>query len=153
VLAHLTGWPMPVPTPAALAALRAQPARLTECAASHAIDAAVAARPGIARPASLAAHVAAAIRARTACSAWLCLPDEPEWLLGGEVTDDVVFGVARPSALEAAGTLHSLSGTFIDCRWPSSYLPGERSPDVRADGPDRKNRDPIRPSCTDQSCE
>jgi uncharacterized protein len=128
VLAHLTGWPMPAPTPAALAALRAQPARLTECAVSHAIDAAVAARPGIARPASLAAHVAAAIRARTTRSAWLCLPDEPEWLLGAEVTDDVVFGVARPSALEAAGTLDCLSATFIDCRWPSSYLPGGGPP-------------------------
>ncbi|MGH3297825.1 MAG: ATP-binding protein [Trebonia sp.] len=124
VLAHLTGWPMPVPTPAALAALRAQPVRVAECAASHALDAAVAARPGIARPASLAAHVAAAIRARAARSAWLCLPDEPEWLLGTEVTDDVVFGVARPSALEAAGTLDSLSENFIDCLWPSGYLPG-----------------------------
>jgi hypothetical protein len=64
VLAHLTGWPMPVPTPAALAALLAQPARLAQCAVSHAIDAAVAVRPGIVRPAALATHVAAAIRAR-----------------------------------------------------------------------------------------
>ena len=47
VLAHLTGWPMPVPTPAALAALREQPARLAQCAASHAVDAAVAVRPRI----------------------------------------------------------------------------------------------------------
>jgi DNA helicase HerA-like ATPase len=122
VLAHLTGWPMPVPTPAALAALRAQPARLAQCAASHAIDAAVAARPGIARPAALAAHVAAAIRARAERSAWLCLPDEPQWLLGAEVTDDIVFGVARPSPLEAAGTLDSLPETFIDCQWPCGYL-------------------------------
>ncbi|HET6187037.1 MAG TPA: ATP-binding protein [Trebonia sp.] len=122
VLAHLTGWPMPVPTPSTLAALRAQPARLAECAASQAIDAAVAARPGIARPAALAAHVAAAIRARAERSAWLCLPDEPEWLLGAEMTDDAVFGVARQSALEAAGTLDSLAATFIDCQWASYYL-------------------------------
>jgi hypothetical protein len=123
VLAHLTGWPMPVPTPSALAALRAQPARLAQCAAAHAIDAAVAARPKIARPASLAAHVAAAIWARTDRSAWLCLPDEPEWLLGAE-TDDTALGVARPSALEAAGTLDSLAETFVDCQWAYAYLPG-----------------------------
>jgi DNA helicase HerA-like ATPase len=128
VLAHLTGWPMPVPAPAALAALRAQPARLAQCAASHAIDAAVAVRPGIARPAALAAHVAAAIHARAGCSEWRCQPDEPEWLLGAEVTEDVVFGVARPSALEAAGTTDALPEMFIDCQWPCSYLPGGRPP-------------------------
>jgi DNA helicase HerA-like ATPase len=128
VLAHLTGWPMPVPTPGALADLRAQPARLVQCAVSHAVDAAVAVRQGIARPAALATHVAAAIHARADCSAWLCLPDEPEWLLGAELTDDAVFGVVRPSALEAAGTLDALSETFIDCQWPCGYLPGGRPP-------------------------
>jgi DNA helicase HerA-like ATPase len=128
VLAHLTGWPMPVPTPAALAALRSQPARLVECAVCHAVDEAVAARPVIARPAALAAHVAAAIRARAADSAWLCLPDEPQWLVGAQVTDDVGFGVARPSALEAAGSVDTVAETFIDCQWPSMYLPGGRPP-------------------------
>jgi DNA helicase HerA-like ATPase len=122
VLAHLTGWPTPVPTPAALAALRAQPTRLAQCAASHAIDAAVAARPGMGRPAALAAHVAAALRARAERSEWRCRPDEPEWLLGAEVTEDVVFGVARPSALEADGMLDGLPEVFIDCQWPSRYL-------------------------------
>ena len=126
VLAHLTGWPMPIPTPAALSALRAQPPRLAQCAISHAIDAAVAARPAIDRPAALAAHVAAALRARGETSGWRCGPDEPEWLLGTEVTESAVFGVARPSALEADGTLDTLSETFIDCQWPASYLPPER---------------------------
>ncbi len=82
----------------------------------------MAARPGIARPAALAAHVAAAIRARTERSAWLCAPDEPEWLLGTEVTDDILFGVVRPSPLAAAGTLDSLAEAFVDCQWPSMYL-------------------------------
>ena len=82
VLAHLTGWPMPVPAPGALAALRARPARLTQCAVAHVVDAAVAARPGIARPFALAAHVAAAIQARAERSEWVCLPDEPEWRFG-----------------------------------------------------------------------
>jgi hypothetical protein len=37
-------------------------------------------------------------------------------------------------------------------RMTDSYLPGERPPvlpDVRAAGPDRKNRDPISPARTD----
>ena len=122
VLAHLTGWPMPVPTPAALAALRAPLARQTQCALSHAIDSAVAARPGIARRAALAAHVAAAVRARVECSEWQCQPDEPEWLLDTEVTEEVIFGVVRPSPLEATGTLTGLREIFIDCQWPSEYL-------------------------------
>jgi DNA helicase HerA-like ATPase len=122
VLAHLTGWPMPVPTPATLAALRAQPARLSQCAVSHAIDLAVAVRPGIAQPTALAAHVAAAIRARAESSAWRCEPDEPEWLLGAEMTEDVVLGVVRPSALEDTGALDGLPDVFIDCHWPANYL-------------------------------
>ena len=122
VLAHLTGWPMPVPVPALLDAVRSLPTRLAQCAGSHAVDAAVAVRPGLVRPAALAAHVAAAIRARTEGSAWLCLPDEPEWLLGQEVTEEIVFGVVRPSALEAAGALDAVAGAFIDCEWPSGYL-------------------------------
>jgi hypothetical protein len=127
VLAHLTGWPMPVPTPAALAALLAQPARLAQCAVSHAIDAAVAVRPGIARPTALAAHVAAAIRARAERGEWRCLPEEPEWLLGTELTENVVFGVVRPSALEAARAADMLREAFIDCQWPAVYLAGEGS--------------------------
>ncbi|HXT89522.1 MAG TPA: ATP-binding protein [Trebonia sp.] len=112
VLAHLTGWPMPVPTPSVLAALQAQPARLAQCALSHSIDAAIAARPDIACPAALAVHVAAAIGARVAGAAWQCQPDEPEWLLGPKATQ----------ALELSGTLDGLPEAFIDCQWPSLYL-------------------------------
>jgi hypothetical protein len=128
VLAHLTGWPMPVPTPAALAALREQPARLAQCATSHAVDAAVAVRPRIGRPGAFAVHVTAAIRARAERSEWWCRPDEPEWLLGAEVTEDVVFGVVRPSALEAAGMMDALPEAFVDCLWPATYLPRGRPP-------------------------
>jgi uncharacterized protein len=122
VLAHLTGWPVPVPAPAALAALRAKPARLAQCALGHAVDAAVAVRPAIARPAALAVHVTAALRARAESSAWGCRPDEPEWLLGAEVTEDVALGVVRPSVLEVTGTPGSLQDAFIDCQWPSEYV-------------------------------
>ena len=114
VLAHLTGWPMPVPAPSALAALRARPPRLAQCALSAAIDTAVGARKEIARPAALAAHVAAAISARVESAAWQCRPDEPEWLLRPQAAQ----------ALEVNGTLDGLAEAFIDCQWPSLYARG-----------------------------
>jgi len=122
VLAHLTGWPMPVPKPAVLARLRELPARVSQCATSHAADAAVAARPGVPEPGALAAHAHAAIRARADRNQWLCPQDEPRWLLPGPVTEAMAFGVARPSAIERAGPLATLLGEFIDCRWPVQYL-------------------------------
>jgi uncharacterized protein len=116
VLAHLTGWPMPVPTPQALSALRARPLRLTQCALSQAIDKAVAAPAStasaeIARPGALAVHVAAAINARIADGAWQCEPDEPQWLLTPQAAQ----------ALEVSGALDGLPDTFIDCQWPHLY--------------------------------
>ena len=123
VLAHLTGWPTPVPRPATLAAITALPARVRQCALSHAADAAVAARAAvIGHPAALAAHVCAAVTARLERSEWLCQPDEPQWLLAGPVTEEAAFGAARPSAIEGAGPLPGLLDAFIDCRWPEQYL-------------------------------
>ena len=109
VLAHLTGWPTPVPGRPRSAAITALPARVRQCALSHAVDAAVAARAAaIADPAALAVHVGAAITARLERAEWLCQPDEPQWLLAGAVTEDVAFGAARPSAIEGAGPLPDL---------------------------------------------
>ena len=130
VLAHLSGWPMPVPTPARLAEFRQLPIRLSQCAISLAVDAAVAARaaaidtaaPIEATPTALAAHACAAIRARAERDQWLCRPDEPQWRTAGAVTETVAFGAARPSVIEAAGSLTALLGAFIDCRWPVPYL-------------------------------
>ena len=67
---------------------------------------------------------------------WLCQPDEPQWLLAGAVTEDVAFGAARPSAIEAAGPLAGLLAGFIDCRWPERYLqaPGVTDRGVTAGG-------------------
>src|SRR5215831_18356595 len=130
VLAHLTGWPMPVPKPAGMFRFRELPARVSQCATSHVVDAAVAARTAITSPDALASHVQAAIRARADHDQWLCPPDEPEWLLAGPVTEDVAFGVPRPSAIEAAGPLTALLGEFVDCRWPLEYL--KRAPQQRA---------------------
>jgi len=84
VLAHLTGWPMPVPGTALLSLLQLMPSRLRDCAISHGVDAAVSVRvPVIARrvsPVGLAAHVSAAIRARVSRGSWLCQREEPSWL-------------------------------------------------------------------------
>jgi hypothetical protein len=84
VLAHLTGWPMPVPRTALLSLLQMMPSRLRDCALSHGVDAALAVRvPVIAArvsPAGLASHVSTAIRARIARGSWLCQREEPKWL-------------------------------------------------------------------------
>ncbi len=122
VLAHLTGWPVPVPKPAALATFRELAPQVSQCATAHAVDAAVAVRPALTNPGTLARHAQAAIRARADRDQWLCPADEPEWLLAGPVTEAVAFGVARPSAIESAGPLTPLLGEFIDCRWPLQYL-------------------------------
>jgi DNA helicase HerA-like ATPase len=84
VLAHLTGWPMPVPRTALLSLVQMMPSRLRDCAISHGVDAAVAVRvpviAGRVSPVGLAAHVATAIRARLARGSWLCQREEPRWL-------------------------------------------------------------------------
>jgi DNA helicase HerA-like ATPase len=84
VLAHVTGWPMPVPRTALLSLLQMMPSRLRDCAISHGVDAAVGVRvPVVAGRVSavgLAAHAATAIRARLARGTWLCQREEPKWL-------------------------------------------------------------------------
>jgi uncharacterized protein len=84
VLAHLTGWLMPVPASTFAAELAAMERRLRDCALSHAVDAAVAARtPVISSRVSgpaLAAHVTAAMRAALDDHRWLCDQQEPGWL-------------------------------------------------------------------------
>jgi DNA helicase HerA-like ATPase len=140
VLAHLTGWPMPVPAPDALvgcpvSAESPVPARLAQCALAHAVDAAVAARPlaasgavgrgetgGPGRAGALAVHVAEAIRAWAEHREWRCSPDEPEWLLGAELTEEAIMGVTRPAVLAAPGTPGAVAGLFIDCQWALDYL-------------------------------
>ena len=84
VLAHLTGWPMPVPRTPLLSLLQMMPARLRDCAISHGVDAAVSVRvpviAGRVSPVGLAAHIATAIRARLSRGTWLCQREEPRWL-------------------------------------------------------------------------
>ena len=84
VLAHLTGWPMPIPKTTLLSLLQMMPTRLRDCAISHAVDTAVNARTGVisgrVSPVGLASHVSTAIRARISRGSWLCQREEPRWL-------------------------------------------------------------------------
>jgi DNA helicase HerA-like ATPase len=84
VLAHLTGWPMPVPREALASLMQMMPSRMRDCAISHGVDAAISARvPVIAArvsPVGLAAHVSTAIRSRVSRGTWLCPREEPKWL-------------------------------------------------------------------------
>ena len=129
VFAHLTGWPTPVPVPQILAALRGLPVRTAQCAISHAVSAAVALHPGIGRPAGLAAHVSAVLRARTERAEWLCADDEPEWLLDQAVTIDLTDSVLRVVVKDGAASLVHVLASFIDCRWPVRYFQAGPSSD------------------------
>ncbi len=88
VLAHLTGWLMPAPVSDSelarrIAALSAD-VRVRDCAVSHAVDAAVAARASTfsARVSAdaLASHVATALRRWIADGGQECVFPEPQWL-------------------------------------------------------------------------
>ena len=84
VLAHLVGWPMPVPRTALLSLLQMMPSRLRDCTLSHGVDAALGVRvpviAGRVSPVGLASHVTTAIRSRVSLGSWLCQREEPKWL-------------------------------------------------------------------------
>ncbi|MGH3874386.1 MAG: ATP-binding protein [Pseudonocardiaceae bacterium] len=83
VVAHLTGWTMPIPRWSLLNAVRAIPARTRDCALSHAVDAAVAVRSTVSAtcvsPHALAEHVTNAMR-RLVEHDERHIAEEPEWL-------------------------------------------------------------------------
>jgi DNA helicase HerA-like ATPase len=88
VLAHLTGWSMPLPAAGGDVASRLASlgtgARLADCAVSHVVDAAVAARTAAfadrVSPDLLAAHVAGALRRWLVDGGRDCPFPEPQWL-------------------------------------------------------------------------
>jgi len=121
VLAHLAGWPAPVPVPAALAVARALGARTLQCAISHAADAAAASSPAIPSPRALAAHASDVLRAGIERGEWLCAAEEPDWLLD-TVTKGVAEEVLRPTTTGQTAAPADLLTRFIDCQWPLQYL-------------------------------
>ncbi|MEV5710277.1 ATP-binding protein [Actinoallomurus sp. NPDC052274] len=80
--AHLTGWGSPVPGKSILDALKAMPGRLRDCALSHAVDAAVAARASAIAARTdagrLADHLVAVLRGRLDGGP-VCTGEEPQW--------------------------------------------------------------------------
>jgi len=128
VLAHLTGWPAPVPRPDILAAVRALPARTVQCVISHAVDTAVSQNPVIHRPAELGAHVSEVLRARAEHGQWHCSADEPEWLLPELPADGIDDGLLRAIANDESAALPGSLATFIDCQWPLAYVAGRPAP-------------------------
>jgi hypothetical protein len=84
VIAHLIGWEMPRPGLAFFFSLRELNTRLRDCALSHAVDAAVAARvPAIGAkvsPAALAVHVVAVMRVAVTEDKRACAPEESQYL-------------------------------------------------------------------------
>ena len=84
VLAHLTGWTMPIPDDLFAGDLRAMDERRRDCALAHAADEAAAARAAVisarVSPGVLAAHVTAAMRQALGTGTWLCDEEEPQFL-------------------------------------------------------------------------
>jgi hypothetical protein len=130
VLAHLMGWPTPVPVPTALATLTAHPERTVQCAISHAVEAAAASSLSLSipRPTALGVHASEVILARAERNQWLCLPDEPEWLLPDPIPIKVAAGLLRPAKTGQTASLPDLLSKFIECRWPLQFLPAEMVP-------------------------
>ncbi len=151
VLAHLTGWLMPLPAPGSdLASQLASPAepagsvgpagsgvggsagaggsaRLLDCAVSHAVDAAVACRVSVissrVSPAALAGHVAAALRRWIRDQGRECSFPEPEWLAPAFRWALILDSLQTLDRREPSAARHPQSAS-----WERSYgrpIPGE----------------------------
>ncbi len=142
VVAHLTGRPMPAPQSAELSGPRAMSRRSLDCALSHAVEAAVAARSEVIATVidhdELSAHVIEAMRTRIVDRTVMCEPDESHWHIEGADRRLLAYGSDSPSALEAAvgcpaddirwgDQLSSRLDLFLKCRWPLSFLNPKKS--------------------------
>lgn len=137
VLAHLAGELMPIPRPEALDAMRAVDERSRDCAISHAVDRAVAARSAafatVVSSDALASHVTDAMRVRMAERGSHCESDESEWRVLTVDRRLLAYGSDLPSALEKvigsspddsrwSNSLAERLDLFLRCRWPLNYL-------------------------------
>ncbi len=130
VVAHLAGCETPCPAPALAASLREMGARQRDCAISHAVDDAVAARvPAICTrvsPAGLAAHVVATMRQAITEGTPACEPEEPRYL-APPYQWALVRDVLRPAYQSPATGRHPRSG-----EWERAYgqpVPGDSGKD------------------------
>ncbi|MFF0155056.1 ATP-binding protein [Micromonospora sp. NPDC005203] len=155
VVGHLTGWPTPAIRAELIQILHLMPVRLRECALSHAVDAAVAARSAHlstrSDPDELVKHVVDSLR-WTAFGGGHCAEQEPEFLAhryrratlleidqrdraAGQV---VAFGSRTPSVIETTVGVEydtpswpdrlaeTVDTHFAACRWPMRVLASGR---------------------------
>jgi len=122
VVAHLTGWEMPRPRPSFSARLSSVEPRVLDCAISHAVHAAVAARvPVISSrisPGELAVHVAAMMRKTLTPEGVTCARREPDYL-----APSFRWALVRADLKTATGGRHPDSDA-----WERSYgepVPGQ----------------------------
>ena len=146
VLAHLTGWSMPLPAASGdlasrLAALGAD-ARLAGCAVSHAVDAAVAARTaafaGRVSPDLLAAHVAGGLRGWLADRGRDCTFPEPQWLAPAYRWALILDDLRTLNRRTPGAARHPRSAD-----WEQAIGPGDSRRDLRA--ADRRRAAVVRP--------
>src|SRR6266566_2737608 len=138
VLAHLTGWPMPVPRTALISLLEMMPSRLRDCALSHGVGA---------HPRSLEWERTYG-QAITGDTCARQVGTVQRWYDGaqrdGWEVRAVAFGVDGISGVERAVGARAedddfeerLTGyldQFVDCRWPRLYL----TADPLGDPPER----------------
>jgi uncharacterized protein len=128
VLAHLTGWPMPVAHPLVREEIESLGTRLRDCTMSHAVDAAVTARSmAISErvgPEPLALHVTRAISDRLD-DGGRCPREEPQWLAPAYRWSLVRDALRIRLRENPAAPRHTKTET-----WESSYghpLPGATS--------------------------
>jgi hypothetical protein len=119
VLAHLTGWDTPRPSPTFTASLHAMDTRLRDCAISHTADAAITARtPGISTrvsPGALAVHVVTAMRQALAGQTLPCQNEEPQYL-APPYRWALVRDALKPASRSGAAGRHPRSG-----EWEHAY--------------------------------
>jgi hypothetical protein len=124
VLAHLTGHPMPVPRDLPRSGV---PARILDCAVSHAVDDAVAVRSSVLRPETspglLAGHVCDTLRELAAGRGHRCATDDMAYLAQPFRWERLrhALATASPGGGVCPGGSVSIAGRFPGRRGRSSW--------------------------------
>jgi len=122
IVAHLTGWTMPLPDDPFADELRAMDERRRDCALAHATDEAVATRAAVisarVSPGPLAAHVVTAMRQALTDKPWLC-EEEPQFLAPPYQWVFVLESL-QAACRDGGGGRHPRSADWE--HWPLDYL-------------------------------